>query len=51
VYKPQDEENFLDLKSEEIKQLAPKVSDHFYATRVILWTKLAFYIAFYTFNF
>jgi hypothetical protein len=30
---------------------APKVSNHSNATLVILWTKLDFHIAFYTFNF
>jgi hypothetical protein len=32
-------------------KVAPKVSDHFCATRVTLWTKLSYHIAFYTFNF
>jgi hypothetical protein len=33
------------------RKVAPKVSDHSDAARVVLWRKWAFHIAFYIFNF
>ncbi len=41
--------NFFQIFS--LIKVSPKVPDHSDANRVILWAKLAFRIAFYTFNF